>query len=693
METLPPIDDTASMLLHPPTSPLNAAALGGAAGPIHAAPDNHILHHASSTKEERGLSFGSSKTEGRGLDHLDHLGLEAAQNAAKIRKESISERTSDSHDDSSSHGTLNSQSQRFLLEAFLGDGTESLVLNPSQRERLGSFDALGRERLGSFDAAAAAAMLGRASANNSKDDSMNNINNRKMSAATKTIITGMNRDRLNSIGGRRDRLESWGAMSDLSAAGIHDQQSETAGSGGTATAAALAATIYTSLANDVSAAAGADGNDSISSFLVNDELIPSRISVHRGRFNSIASMATDPSALFHITAGGSNGSLSAGAMAFVEDHLVDQLADLATSMEAITGRGNDLDDSEVSSAASPLIGAATDIGISRIGRPRSSSTSSLININVNINVDYDAVAAAVDAAEAAAGAVDLTNLTSQADAGTVKAGSSSNGNKKKRALSTPGGKHKQQSQNQYSSVPYSDERDMEEIRARARAAAGYVPPDGTNASTLPPKKRAKHYGTTDIAMTPAAVKSFNEPSSNFKTPVISNTGTSKYSDSAAYSDTPASSAAKAPSQKWEAMFDCLLQFVEEQKKEETRGMTEAQKKEWEWDGNVPTTYKTKDGKALGRWVNNQRSAKSKGTLKDDRETRLVDAGLKWSVLASSSWNDMLEELRAYVADQEKQGKKWNGNGETAFLLVKLTTFSSPLSTLSSFYLFCSANKL
>lgn len=95
-------------------------------------------------------------------------------------------------------------------------------------------------------------------------------------------------------------------------------------------------------------------------------------------------------------------------------------------------------------------------------------------------------------------------------------------------------------------------------------------------------------------------------------------------------------------------------------------MTEEEKKAWIWDGNVPTTYKTKDGKALGRWVNNQRSAKSKGSLKDEREHRLVDAGLKWSVLASNSWNEMLEELRIYVQETAKQGIKWDGNVPTNY---------------------------
>ena len=70
-------------------------------------------------------------------------------------------------------------------------------------------------------------------------------------------------------------------------------------------------------------------------------------------------------------------------------------------------------------------------------------------------------------------------------------------------------------------------------------------------------------------------------------------------------------------------------------------------------------------------MNNQRSAKSKGALKDEREERLVGAGLKWSVLASNSWNEMLEELRAYVADQIKQGRTWDGNGKSVSVLIFL----------------------
>ena len=114
------------------------------------------------------------------------------------------------------------------------------------------------------------------------------------------------------------------------------------------------------------------------------------------------------------------------------------------------------------------------------------------------------------------------------------------------------------------------------------------------------------------------------------------------------------------------MYTCLLEFAELRRLEETKHMTEEEKKVWIWDGNVPTTYKTKDGKALGRWVNNQRSAKSKGNLKDDREQRLIGAGLKWSVLPTNSFNEMLDELSIYIKDQHRQGKAWDGNVPTNY---------------------------
>jgi len=91
-----------------------------------------------------------------------------------------------------------------------------------------------------------------------------------------------------------------------------------------------------------------------------------------------------------------------------------------------------------------------------------------------------------------------------------------------------------------------------------------------------------------------------------------------------------------------------------------------QKAEWIWDGNVPTSYKAPCGKALGRWINNQRSAKAKGTLKDDREVRLVSTGLKWSVLTTNSWRQMLRELEIYVNEQTQGGRTWDGNVPTNY---------------------------
>ena len=106
------------------------------------------------------------------------------------------------------------------------------------------------------------------------------------------------------------------------------------------------------------------------------------------------------------------------------------------------------------------------------------------------------------------------------------------------------------------------------------------------------------------------------------------------------------------------MFECLVKFIEEIREKMTKNMTDEQKAAWVWDGNVQTSYKTPCGKALGRWINNQRSAKAKGVLKDDREVRLVSTGLKWSVLTTNSWRQMLRELEIYVNEQTKDGQTW-----------------------------------
>lgn len=220
-------------------------------------------------------------------------------------------------------------------------------------------------------------------------------------------------------------------------------------------------------------------------------------------------------------------------------------------------------------------------------------------------------------------------------------------------------------------------KDMEAIRARARAAAGYVPcgdaPTRRDASsavvceTPPPrpplKKRPRltpNNGSAQVA-TPASATPNRAPLSSgiHSTPRKAGGRTPS---------TPGSTSSKGgqSNQKWDDMFDCLVAYVAEQRVKCTKGMTEEEQKEWEWDGNVPTTYKTKDGKALGRWINNQRSAKSKGSLKKDRDARLVSTGLKWSVLTTNSWTDMMDELRIYVRDKTSDGKPWDGNVPTNY---------------------------
>jgi hypothetical protein len=134
--------------------------------------------------------------------------------------------------------------------------------------------------------------------------------------------------------------------------------------------------------------------------------------------------------------------------------------------------------------------------------------------------------------------------------------------------------------------------DMEAIRARARAAAGYIPPDG-QPSVPPIKKRAKR---PEFTSTPQ--QTFSSLETPFKgtshdactpKPEPMLTPSSMYTPS-----TPASAlstTSKASSQKWDEMYECLVEFVEVRREIENKGASEKVKREWEWDGNVPTTYK------------------------------------------------------------------------------------------------------
>lgn len=75
---------------------------------------------------------------------------------------------------------------------------------------------------------------------------------------------------------------------------------------------------------------------------------------------------------------------------------------------------------------------------------------------------------------------------------------------------------------------------------------------------------------------------------------------------------------------------------------------------------VPTNYRIKtktpptsvakddEDKNLGRWVNRQRSLYQAGKLRKDRQKSLEQVGLKWSMLATTSWESMFDTLCDYV---------------------------------------------
>jgi len=454
---------------------------------------------------------------------------------------------------------------------------------------------------------------------------------------------------------RRDRFESWGGMSDISMSGM-----------GSENAAALAhsALYHTGLLEDLTAAA-----DSAASSVSENEMIPSKISLtlmnRKFAIGGLSENFSGPKVNADAEVSSDIHAFVAAAMANVGD----QLAGLAGAVEAAAEGSicgsitSEMLKADTESDGSSTTSTLPDIRLDEGGRPRSWSTSSR-----PISVDYDAVQAAVDAAESATAALDLAaiaNMHSDAS-GRFRTDSMK---KSARKLPLQKNRHSGDPWNSYPPLhPLPTNKfDMEAIRARARAAAGYIPPDG-QPSVPPIKKRAKR---PELTSTPQ--QTFSSLETPFKgtshdactpKPEPMLTPSSMYTPS-----TPASAlstTSKASSQKWDEMYECLVEFVEVRREIENKGASEKVKREWEWDGNVPTTYKSKDGKALGRWINNQRSAKHKGSLKPDREVKLVDAGLKWSVLSTNSWQDMMDELRVYVTERTKDGHEWDGNVPTNY---------------------------
>lgn len=490
-------------------------------------------------------------------------------------------------------------------------------------------------------------------------------------------------------GVRRKRFESWGGMSDLSVPMGPDQ-------GSTAAAiAASAALHHTGIFDDVTAAAF--GGGSVASSVTDEQLLSKpgageAMPCGRDRKESTTSFSDTtfpvPSSLDGLDIPGDLQKFVAAAVASVGDQLAEWTAEpTETAVENTQQQGGD----EISSIATqPLIGASLEdpsrITVSgqssaeQVDMDTGSSNKDLgaAAPSAAISVDYDAVAAAVDAATAATGGLDLSTIIG--DGTLVELPGMSTGS----SLSSGGGKTKRRRKlptsgrtaNQISllgDVPRSSlsEKEQEEIRERARKAAGYVPPShvSTGVAATPVKGFAQpplKKRTRKMTPEPTGSKTISMP-----TPKVSNT--TKQAPRNLGVATPGSKSKASgtkskekSTQKWDNMFACLIQFVADRKSEETTGMSPEELADWVWDGNVPTTYKTKDGKALGRWINNQRSAKSKGSLRDDREQRLVGAGLKWSVLASNSWNEMLDELRLYIKEYTKDGKKWDGNVPTNY---------------------------
>jgi hypothetical protein len=82
---------------------------------------------------------------------------------------------------------------------------------------------------------------------------------------------------------------------------------------------------------------------------------------------------------------------------------------------------------------------------------------------------------------------------------------------------------------------------------------------------------------------------------------------------------------------WEAGFDRLERYVER-----------------EGNSRVPDTYRDVDGFSLGKWVRNQRTRYQKGTLGEERRSRLEAVpGWTWSIFGAG-WEDWFERLQSYV---------------------------------------------
>lgn len=540
-------------------------------------------------------------TSSSALDHLDALAKEPHGgplpplppfNHASDSMSSARRKYSDVDDNSS----FASSGQRLLFEAMIGGGDDSSKDLSHGREHSEPWGG-SRARLGSFS--------------RERSDSLTRDRAESWGGLR---IGGEGRDRLDSWGGirGRDRLESWGAMSDLSVP-----------LGSLESTGAHLYTIPTTASHQ-----NADHLPLDESHNMHDAedskpcAIPSKISVDRARLNSVASssefsVSNLPLVVDGVDLSGDIQVYVAAAMAAVGD----QIADLASAVEHVAHSSDSvaidtisklvkppLDDA--SSEASPLIGAMLDASRGRYRLRSLSTTSGVISASGMISLDLEAVEAAMNVADlvTASGVLDLGGIPlvgSNLDVAS-HGSSSDSGNKKssnarrKRKLPV----HRSSDSVHSAALPVkkatrSRKQDKRRIRKRAKQSNGPVPsqlepgdastptPPAEIVSTAhsgrppraPPKKRSKR-NAQEISDSPSTLAQTPKHSNSRlcyvpqDAPCVPDTTLSILAD-----ETPSSSSAmRTPrgqaSQKWDSMYDCLMEFVAERRDEETKGMTD-----------------------------------------------------------------------------------------------------------------------
>ena len=542
--------------------------------------------------------------------------------------------------------------------------------------------------------------------------SRTNKKTRKNSEATwKTNLSSSQDNSLMNSVNNRNRLESWGGMSDLSI-------------GGMGSTSAIAATHQqlkdTGILDDVlAAAADLDNGDDVSS---------GASSLERLRRSSRG--MSGGSSLSGTAAKGSSrprkNSLASLSLASLESDTLlppDKSSSSKTSKKPAAARKKAVKKTKQKKKE------VKTTSMSTTKRTKQGADAASVNTGAgSIVVDYDAIASAVTAANAALDNLDMSAIAAMASSGNPSTKYTSVGSKptvkvqasagiKKTELSklpvkraaipaaattkplplpliAPQSTMKKTTPSQLSStakaslpsLPAINLKATENSSATGTVKANIQPPFPVTSINVPAptssytntNARANYTTLPAVPKVPAypQVSSSNIPikkrvlpgvqSNNF---IQSNNYYQIQKPRPTFATHKVNTGTLQSQQKWDDMFQHLVRFIEDTRAEKTKNMTEEKKSAWVWDGNVPTSYKSPSGKALGRWINNQRSAKAKGTLKDDREVRLVSTGLKWSVLTTNSWKQMLDELESYAKSQLKNGRSWDVSEESPLIVL------------------------